>query len=345
MRMVGAALPWFACLAGLASAAVEQPLDDLVTSVTVYSDRARVQRTAEKRLDRGRHRVSFGVLPDAVDPNSVRVRVEGAELLSLEVVRGYGEEELPPHLADKVERLAAIDRELAILQGRTAVLAEEVGFLRRTAPSAPRQLEDGRLPALDTTAQARVISWAAARLALVGDAQIEVDLERATLLDERAILQAELAGTRGGGQATARSRAVATLRADQASGAKLTLEYQTFDARWVPTYDVRLDTKKGEVELGVAALVWQQTDEDWGEVELRLSTAIPSQSADLPQLLSYFLEEAKPEPPPAPWLPLRRWMTSSWSPRRRRAAARRLPRTSASRPVPRCRHRHRPPSR
>ena len=54
--------------AGLLHATAEAP----ITSVTVYSDRARVVRTATLNVS-GTQRVELPRLPDFVDPGSIRV--------------------------------------------------------------------------------------------------------------------------------------------------------------------------------------------------------------------------------------------------------------------------------
>ena len=91
---------------------------------------------------------------------------------------------------------------------------------------------------------------------------------------------------------------MAEVELERAATVELTLVYRTWNARWVPAYDIRLATGAERVKVGVNALVWQQTEEDWTDVPLRLSTAIPSHSADLPQLMAWFIEETPPPPPP-----------------------------------------------
>ena len=47
-------------------------------------------------------------------------------------------------------------------------------------------------------------------------------------------------------------------------------------ARWQPTYDIQLQPAQNRVELSLAGLVSQETGEDWSDVALTLSTAIPA---------------------------------------------------------------------
>ncbi|MDP7112127.1 MAG: DUF4140 domain-containing protein, partial [Myxococcota bacterium] len=106
----------------------ERVLDDRVEEVTLFSHQAQLLRSARVQLAAGRHRLAFAGLPTAVDENSVRVRIDGGRLLSYEVIRGYGAAELPPEIAAKRDRIEAIDRELAVLDGNKAVLRAEAAF-------------------------------------------------------------------------------------------------------------------------------------------------------------------------------------------------------------------------
>ncbi len=276
----------------------ERVLDDRVEEVTLFSHQAQLLRSARVQLAAGRHRLAFAGLPTAVDENSVRVRIDGGRLLSYEVIRGYGAAELPPEIAAKRDRIEAIDRELAVLDGNKAVLRAEAAFLDELPPGTARPDKDSEAPRIDPKSYSRLLDWIARRLEAAGDELMRLDLARVTLVEEREVLASELLGTAGAGLALQRPRAVAEVELERSATVELTLVYRTWDARWVPSYDIRLATGEEQVKLGVNALVWQQTDEDWDGVPLRLSTAVPSHSADLPKLMAWFVEEAPPPPPP-----------------------------------------------
>ena len=286
---------------GLAGAAgAEQVLEDTIESVTLYSDQALVTRTASVRAGDGRQRLVFAALPNAVDHASIRVLVDGGRLLGFEVVRGYGEAELPPELQTRRDRIEAIDRELAVLDGDRAVMVAEVSFLTNLPAGQPTPREDGTLPPVDARAMGRFLDWSAGRLDRAGARINALDLQRVERVEEREVLVSELLGTQGAGAVLSRPRVVAEVEMEGTGSAALTLVYRTYDARWVPSYDVRLSTGSDEMELGLNALVWQQTEEDWDGVALKLSTAIPGRSAALPELMAWFIEETPPPPPPPP---------------------------------------------
>ena len=287
-------------LAAPVEASEEHALDDRVEAVTLYSNQALVTRTASTQASAGRNRLAFSALPSAVDESSIRVLTDGGRLLGFEVVRGYGEAELPPALRAKRDRIEAIDRELAIIDGTRATLTAEISMLTNLHPGSPPTLEDGTVPDLDPTAMRRFLDWSAGRLTRAGDRLTELDLRRVEFVEERETLVSDLVGTQGESAALNRPRVVADVSVEAGGRVDLTLVYRTYDARWVPSYDIRLSTGSDRMELGLNALVWQQTAEDWQDVELELSTAVPTHSATLPTLLAWFIEETPPPPPPPP---------------------------------------------
>jgi len=280
----------------------DQLVDDQIESVTLYSDQALITRTADARLGDGRHRLVFAGLPTAVDRSSIRVLVDGGRLLGFEVVRGYGEAELPPELEARRDRIEAIDRELAVLDGNRAVLAAEVAFLTNLPAGQPVPREDGTLPTVDARAMGRFLDWSSGRLDDAGTRINAIDLARIERVEEREVLVSELLGTQGAGAVLSRPRVVAEVELESAGTASMSLVYRTYDARWVPSYDVRLFTGSDEMQLGLNALVWQQTEEDWQGVDLKLSTAVPGHAAALPEVMAWFIEETPPPPPPQPVL-------------------------------------------
>jgi len=291
--MVALAMPAFA------GDLKERALEDQVQEVILFSDQALLTRTASVRLDKGQHRLGFSALPSACEQDSIRVLVDGARLQGFEVVHGYGEQELPPEIKARRDRIEAIDREVALLDARKAVLAQEIHFLGNLPPGSPRLGDDAKAPRVDPNTLQKFLAWAAGRLREAGDQIAALDLERVGLVEEREVLASELLGTTGAGAALSRPRVVALVETD-GGPVDLTLVYRTYSARWVPSYDIRLASGNDTMQLGINALVWQQTDEDWHDVRLEMSTAVPSQSAELPELMAWFIEETPPPPPPPP---------------------------------------------
>ncbi len=67
---------------------------------------------------------------------------------------------------------------------------------------------------------------------------------------------------------------------------KIVLEYFIEGARWTPNYVCYLDSITNRAAIAIRALICQSSGEDWSNVTLELSTALPHSWCELPELPS-----------------------------------------------------------
>lgn len=299
------------------------PTEAPITAVTVYSDRARVTRSAKVTLHGGGEgqRVQLPILMRTADPASVRVEVQGGGKGDIAVQRielGHVEaSELPLPVSEAEKLLLDLDRiddQLAQAQSEQAAYSAQLRLLGRVLPSSsglsapapgtapPPKLNPSGWPAvMQLVRQAMERSQTKSREL---DEQLRVlRLKRQELIDK---------GQKLGGL-TRRSGYRVTATLSGTGSAVLLLSYMAYRARWQPTYDIQLQPAQNRVELSLAGLVSQETGEDWTDAALTLSTAVPATATQLPRLLSWKLgererfiptpapqREAAPPPPNAP---------------------------------------------
>ncbi|HYO67433.1 MAG TPA: DUF4140 domain-containing protein, partial [Archangium sp.] len=109
-------------------------VDAPVTSVTVYSDRARVVRTARVALS-GTQRVELPLLYGSVDPASIRVEAQGAEVTRVDI-RRVESEALPATEARRlVTELERLDDQLAQVRVEREAYTAQLTALGQVRPS------------------------------------------------------------------------------------------------------------------------------------------------------------------------------------------------------------------
>ncbi|HBF87300.1 MAG TPA: hypothetical protein DDX39_01570 [Bacteroidales bacterium] len=85
---------------------------------------------------------------------------------------------------------------------------------------------------------------------------------------------------------------VVTVSSDYPAQGKITLEYMVNNAGWSPEYDIRAEGTDKPINLVYKANVYQNSGEDWDNVNLKLSTITPNLSNNKPilpiQYLSYY---------------------------------------------------------
>ncbi|MFY1825792.1 mucoidy inhibitor MuiA family protein [Myxococcus fulvus] len=283
-----------------------------ITDVTVYSDRARVVRTASLQVS-GTQRLELPLLPETVDPASIQVEAQGARVASVEVRPA----QLSPFpVAEATALLATVDRlgdEFTRANVEYLAYERQVAALGRIQPKALGEGSDGANGALSPG------GWSEAAAFLV-DLRTKREARMRELEARMQVLRNELearqvdAGRLG---ALPSRRGFEVRVALTGSGAaKVRLSYLVLQqARWYPRYELQLNPAQQRVQVAFSGLVSQETGEDWTRARLTLSTALPSTFTALPKLTTWklgtaerFIPEARrtdelpSEPPPLPRL-------------------------------------------
>ncbi|VGO14528.1 hypothetical protein PDESU_03091 [Pontiella desulfatans] len=266
-----------------------------VTDVTVYNDRAQVTRTAQVPLEAGINKLVFGDLPDAVDSRGIQVEGSGAATVLDVRFKTENFKEIPQEAWKELyeKQTALLDEEKALLQ-RIARIGDSKGLLKAIGAKVTNTPEKEA-----GDAQLDPESWSQ-MLALYADKGKEYDdglrkTER-ELKQVREVLGKVQADIHDAGADTRKQRRVVEvdLEAATAGKAELKLSYIVRGPKWVPTYDIRVDTKTRDVEVKYFALVRQNTGEDWANVALKLSTANPGLGGRHPELQPWRIRMVQP---------------------------------------------------
>ncbi|AKJ07573.1 uncharacterized protein (TIGR02231 family) [Archangium gephyra] len=269
-------------------------VDAPVTSVTVYSDRARVVRTARVALS-GTQRVELPLLYGSVDPASIRVEAQGAEVTRVDI-RPAESEALPATVASKlVTELERLDDQLAQVRAEREAYTAQLTALGQVRPSVTdEELSSVPPPNAKGTPQGPsrldASGWRAATDFVVETtARLQAKLREVSQREEaldRELSRNVQEARRLGGEPRRRGLEVAPTLSGQGS-ATLTLTYVTSNARWYPAYELRLEPESNRVQVAFSGRVSQESGEDWEDAALTLSTALPATATLAPELATW----------------------------------------------------------
>ncbi len=305
MVIMAAAVPDVTAGPGLADQAtvVAAP----VSEVTVYSDRARVRRRADVDLQAGITKLRLPDLPGAVMMNSVRVECRGARVLRVETTPVERERFSIEQVEELIDRLEKLTDQIAVLDRESGIANQELGFLQGVSPKPPVD-ESKRVgkpaPPVLVDVWARVLEFVDKRKDACRAELHKYAKKRRGLVKELQKAQREVQRHNLGAFTDRKIQVVAIAQAKSARKAVLDLEYFVPGASWTPAYDIHFDPDRGRVSIHTAGMVRQATGEAWEEVKMALSTAIPGQGIDLPELLTWALGEKRefiPRPRAARW--------------------------------------------
>jgi len=277
-------------------------------AVTVYASGAVCTRRAKVDAPpEPTRQIRITGLPLSLRATSLRARVlSGGEGLRVLDVRAGFEVQLAEEVDVPVEQkaLEAAEAEVSRLeqvQARLVKEAQELGALRPSFPvqkkgepprTAPVDAMLGLADFVDRELETRNGRLRKLEQELT-DARNEAQLRRRRLHEASTTNRTE--------RARLSRSAVVMLSAEHSQALELAVEYQVPGARWVPSYELRLDKSMNGGGLKMRASVAQHTGEDWINVALSLSTAQLDRRTDLPELRAMKIGRSQPPPPRPGW--------------------------------------------
>jgi uncharacterized protein (TIGR02231 family) len=274
-------------LLGAASPAQEPAVQVIPTRldrVTVYPEQALVERVLEVQSDRaGDLSFDLGPLPVLARKASFQLRVESgpAEVQGMETsIRNSTGSESPlvVELKERLDGIQSLQREIKTklvgIEGQQAVLDAMVASV---ANRAEPLTEEELLP---------ILSLIRSQTETLDEQRAHFQGEDAQLSDTIDELNRKIAAAIG--QARPFQTLHVPLRFERPGTAQLRLLYLVSSANWEPSYDVHVSSDLTGVSISQVARVRQNTGEDWDNVEIQLSTSMPSIGLDPPELPSRF---------------------------------------------------------
>jgi uncharacterized protein (TIGR02231 family) len=266
-----------------------------IDAVTVYPDGATVTRIIRVDLPQGGSVLRARDFPPGLDTASLRVEGEGGGRLVI------GSIDARPPRADRPPTDPALENRIEALRDERVALEDKIeaanarkAFAQRFAEASPAGIGD--------KGQARPLSEWREAFATVQD---EVAAANTAVREaERRQREIERELTRLQAQQNAdpprKMDVRIDLTAEAATTATLRVSYSVRGARWLPMYDVRLDSgaggRKPALDLVRRAEILQNSGEDWRDVDLAVSTVRTAKGGIAPDLRPLIVGYPLPRP-------------------------------------------------
>ncbi len=284
-RLIAVWLIGFAFISVAAEAAEPVVTEGRVAAVIVYQGQALVTREIDVPQAQGLLEVVVSNLPENVLPGSLFAEpADGVQIRSVRYRARPIEEdvrkevrELDQQIQDVADKLAAIAEEHALLNQRSAYLAQLEKF---SAATSQLELKSG---VLNAETLKDLSQFLFTQRDAISQRQLELAREERSHNEQRDLLVRKKDTISAGSARTARE-AIVFINAPQAGAAKLRLSYLVNNASWSPSYNLRATDARDEITVEYNASIQQMSGEDWNDVEMVLSTATPSLVATAPKL-------------------------------------------------------------
>jgi uncharacterized protein (TIGR02231 family) len=268
-----------------------------IAHVTVFPDRALIQRQGSARLEAGTHALVIAGLPPTLERESVRASGKGqagARIERLDISNEYHAAAPEAEVRRLQEEVEALGRQLRLLQTRRQALEQQRAWLNQLAAQAATDMARGlAMNRLRPEDCGTFFNFSAEQVRNLDEARLEQDTQYTQLERQLQAKQRELAQVNVQ-KGTDRLAATVEVTLPEAGQFALELTYVLPGASWTPQYDVRVATEQRQVSLTYQGLVQQKTGEDWRNVALSLSTARPSLVTRVPELNPWYLQVQAP---------------------------------------------------
>ena len=278
-----------------ASIAETVDIDAPISAVALFVDRAEITRHVSIELPAGEHRLIIDDLPGGLLADSLRAQSPGIQVYRVALseratssVPRQGEREL-------IDQLKALDDEHRIIEDQITVQQIKLDFIRAMGKGESQAMGQSILSEGLTIDQ-----WQQAWGALTGgagealDAIRQAEAAQQELEEQIERIEQQLELIRNESQTLFQGQI--DISAKQSGSIDIELIYQVNNASWQPGYVLDLDTGQGQLQVIRQALIRQASGEDWTNVPLSLSTALPSRYAAVPELQPWFIDVQKPRP-------------------------------------------------
>ena len=273
------------CAAAAAPVSGQTKVKTSVEKVTLFIDGAQVTRTEQVDIPAGNSTLVFTGLSPYLDDKSMQVAAKGRFTVTA-VNRLFNH-------TDSLERSArqqALEQELANIrqqqkkqQAAREVIDAESDLLKVNCSVGNRNA------ATPLAAIKELNEYYASRMEELKRRTLELEGQLKTLSEREQQVLADLTQL-GGRQTAPMSEVEVRIESPAACKGVFTLTYYVRNAGWFPSYDIRSGGLSEPVEISYKANMFQNTREEWKNVDLTLSSSNPTTGSIAPQLKTWWLD-------------------------------------------------------
>ncbi|OHX64573.1 DUF4139 domain-containing protein [Flammeovirga pacifica] len=257
-----------------------------IEDVTVFTNAARINRTANAFVKKGNHELEITNLSKNIKDESIRVEGNNTfTILNVRYEKDYitVKEENEKHQLLK-EKIDVLQEQINKLNLDLTIVSEELSFLKEN-----KKINSTSSSSSDF--QQYMVLYGN-QLKKLSTSKYSIEKELKVLKEDLKVLQNQL---RRGGRNTNKyqGKIIVTYESSVAKEIPLHFSYQVYGARWYPTYDIRTASAESKVNISFKANITQNTGIDWEGVKIKLSTAKQHVSGNIPTLYPNYIAYQK----------------------------------------------------
>tara|TARA_B100000508_G_scaffold141093_1_gene146591 strand:+ start:103716 stop:105368 length:1653 start_codon:yes stop_codon:yes gene_type:complete len=257
----------------------QHEVDTEISKVTVYLSGAEVSRDYTVQLQAGLNELRFTNISANTDSRSIQFEMDDpADLLSITMERDFLKTQ------NGSTRIQSVRDSIEMLQEKNQGIQDEINALQTEKQVLNTNQKIGGDNVSLTVEQIRsTATFYRERSLAINTSISQKEREKRTVNQSINRLQQQL--NEFNFKENSKNNVIVVLVEKSAAGSlKGSLKYNVSNTGWAPSYDLIAPDISGEIELKYKAKVFNNTGNDWKNVEISLSTGDPNLSASVPEL-------------------------------------------------------------
>jgi uncharacterized protein (TIGR02231 family) len=264
-----------------------------VTEATVYYNAAALTQRATATLPAGTSEVVVKNVADYLNESTIQIGApENVTVLSVQFTRDYMSEyevdESLPGLKKVRDSITLVTKEIQHVSTQKYNEQKTIELLDKNQQVA------GQQSGLSVAELMKLVDYYKVKRNELNTAYNTLTEKEQKLNELLQKLNTRLTTNTQKEEKASQGKLILQVMAETAGSVPFDITYLTQGANWVPFYDLRADNTTGPMNMMYKAQVTQSTGVDWKKVKLTLSSGMPNQNNQAPELTAWFLQLQQP---------------------------------------------------
>ncbi|MCF6366337.1 MAG: DUF4139 domain-containing protein, partial [Bacteroidales bacterium] len=262
----------------------EKKIKTTISSATIYLSGAEIIRKKSIFLQKGKTKLIFTGISSKINQKSIRVTTnENVDLLGITSKIDYlAKEEKLPQIKRLKDSLRLVNYQIQDIADKTGAFTVEKSMLLANTSIG------GKDKGVSITELKQASDFYRARITEINTKITKLNRKKTKLNKAHQRIQNQL-NELNVNSTYSRSEIAILVSVDASVTTNIELKYLVTGAGWSPSYDIKaVDTDK-PVSLEYRAKVYNNTDINWENLKIKLSTADPNRSVTKPTLNPWYL--------------------------------------------------------
>ncbi len=265
-------------------------LNSNIKQVTVYRDRAYIERSVICKFKKGENNITIQGLPNSIDSNSLQIYSNDNLILQDVKLKSHGMQNFSDQEKQGiVDEMKKIESSIQESKDKLYNLQETKQLFKKIFNNRHRLLQKSADGILGDKEIEKTLQFYNEKLNDIDSSIRKEENEINKLTSSLKILKDKVENVDYEGFIL-ENRLHLEIFSDADLETSIGFSYLTYNSSWKAFYDIRLNSEQKRLDVAYSAIINQETGEDWKDVKLKLSTAQPQLAGNLPQINTWYVD-------------------------------------------------------